>query len=128
MKPDPTMRHIHHWRGVAFIRRKCACLGSLCGLIIALIAVSVLVRTSQQLSPDVPLKPKPSVVRLYKGSERAPEKLNQFETAFVTASSDGATPGAEVFSRFSPDALLVGPRLIAHSQALRAPPAHSPPF
>ena len=119
------MRYIHHWRGIAFIGRRCALSqGSLGGLIIALIAVPVLVRTSLQLSPDVPLKPKPSVVRLYKESERAPEKLTLSETAFVAPGSDGATPGAEVFSRFSLDGLLVGPRLIAHSQALRAPPVH----
>ena len=99
-------------------------LGSLCGLIVALLAVPVLIRTSQQLSPDVPLKPKPGVVRLYKGSERASEKLNQFETASVTQGSDPAAPGAQVFTRVSLDALLVGPRLIAHSQALRAPPVH----
>ena len=123
------MRDIHHWRGIAFIGRRCAwTLGSLGGLIIALIAVPVLVRTSLQLSPDVPLKPKPSVVRLHKGNERAPEKLSPSETTFVTPGSDGATPGAEVFSRFSLDALLVGPRLIAHSQALRAPPVHRSPF
>jgi hypothetical protein len=71
------------------------------------------------------LKPKPSLVRFYKGSERAPDKLSQFEPVFTTPGSVAVEHGSAVISRFSLDTLLVGPRLIAHSQALRAPPVHS---
>ncbi|HEY7446158.1 MAG TPA: hypothetical protein VH701_27295 [Vicinamibacterales bacterium] len=126
MKPDPTMRHFHHWRGFAVIRRGHAWrFGSLCALIVAMVSVPVLVRTSHQLSTDVPVKPKPSLLRSCKGNERTIEKINQFETVFGAPGSIATEHGAEVCSRFSLDALLVGARLIAHSQALRAPPVDS---
>jgi hypothetical protein len=94
----------------------------MCALLVAIVSMPVLVRTSHQLSTDVPVKPKPSLLRSYKAGERATEKFNQFETVFITSGSVGLEHGAKVFSQFFLDAFLVGPLPIAHSQALRAPP------
>jgi hypothetical protein len=120
------MRVVHLRRGAALIRRGCASQASFIGgLIITLLVVPVLVRTAHQLSATTPVKPKPSLVRVCKGNERAPESLSQVDSVFAAPGSVRMEHGAEVVPRFSLDALLVGLRLIAHSQALRAPPVES---
>jgi hypothetical protein len=127
MKFIRTMRQPHHRRAfVVITRQRSLCfrhLCQVCSLIVALLCVPVLIRVSQHLSPDAPLKPKPGVVRFHKGCERESTKFGLLETALLAPGANGLEHGVDVCPRHPLDALLVGARLIAHSRALRGPPS-----
>jgi hypothetical protein len=114
------MSLFHHRRGCAFVTAGCP---QIIGLIVALVCAPVLIRTLQQLDPDHPAKPKPGVVRSYKGTERPPTKSSQPDVALLAPSPISVDPGFNVFIRPPFDTLLVGARIVAQSPALRAPPS-----